>query len=253
VFVHDRDLADRARAELGVPADRLVVVEHPAYPIAPARIGRTAARDRLGIPADHFAVLCFGKLRRDKELGVLLEALELLPGVPLTVVVAGALHDASTTAACEAMARRDPRLLFLPGVIPDDSVSELFAAADLFVQPRSDGWTSGSLTLALSLGVPIVAADQPAYRRLIGADEAGWTYRGGDARALAAVLAAASQRPLEVERRAAAAARRGQALPDWSWLARLTAGALQDAPRAEPEPEPATALGLQLDADNRAA
>jgi len=41
--------------------------------------------------------------------------------------------------------------------------------------------------VALTLGVPVVAADAPSYRELVGDGAAGWLFRPGDAASLAAI------------------------------------------------------------------
>ena len=53
-----------------------------------------------------------------------------------------------------AAAAADERIKPLLEFIPDERVSELFAASDAAVCPRQDGGTSGALILALSMGVP---------------------------------------------------------------------------------------------------
>jgi glycosyltransferase involved in cell wall biosynthesis len=60
------------------------------------------------------------------------------------------------------------------------------------VVPRSDGGTSGALVLALSLGLPVIAARKPAYEELLQGGAAGWLFSEGDAASLRACLAEAS-------------------------------------------------------------
>ena len=57
----------------------------------------------------------------------------------------------------------DVRIRALLHSIPHEHVSELFNAADVFVLARSEAWTSGSLVLALSQGLPVIAARSPRH------------------------------------------------------------------------------------------
>jgi phosphatidylinositol alpha-mannosyltransferase len=70
---------------------------------------------------------------------------------------------------------------------------------------RGDGGTSGSLVLALSMGLPPVVADRPAYRALLGDGETGWVFAPGDRRSLARALAAAAGDKEEARARGRAA------------------------------------------------
>jgi glycosyltransferase involved in cell wall biosynthesis len=71
-------------------------------------------------------------------------------------------------------------------------VAEIFHACDTAVLPRGEPGTSGSLILALSMGLPVVAADVPTTRELTRDGEAGWLFRPHDASSLGAALARAS-------------------------------------------------------------
>src|SRR5207302_523112 len=105
-------------------------------------------------------------------------------------------HDAGARArrAGRARRRRQDRpardvLRRLPGgPVPDDRVSGLHEACDVAVLPRSDGGTSGALVLALSLGLPVVAAAVPAYEELTRRGELGWHFAPGDAASLRAAI-----------------------------------------------------------------
>ena len=93
------------------------------------------------------------------------------------------------------------------GFVPDERVAELFAACDAALLSRNDGGTSGSLILALSLGLPVVAARRPAYEELLDGRAAGWLFEAGDRASLAATLArAASTDPGDLAAKRAAAA-----------------------------------------------
>ena len=124
--------------------------------------------------------------------------------------------------------RRDPRIRFRSGFVPADGVAELFGACDAAVSARTDGGTSGSLILALSMGSPVIAADAPAYRVLAADGQAGWLFVPGDVESLRSALESAAGDGTAAARGAAALAV-AQGL-DWSATASRLAALLRAAP-----------------------
>ncbi|HEX7524764.1 MAG TPA: glycosyltransferase, partial [Gaiellaceae bacterium] len=122
----------------------------------------------------------------------------------------------------------DPRIRLLLDYVADAEVAELFGAADAAVVARDDGGTSGSLVLPLSLGVPVIAADCPAYRSLTGGESSGWLFRPGDESSLCEVLEQAAANTDEARRRGSAALERARRLR-WSDAAAQTARLLREA------------------------
>jgi glycosyltransferase involved in cell wall biosynthesis len=55
--------------------------------------------------------------------------------------------------------------------------------------------------LALSLGLPVVLADMPAYRELTEARQPGWPFSPGDSASLRAALEAAAADPADARAR----------------------------------------------------
>jgi glycosyltransferase involved in cell wall biosynthesis len=122
-------------------------------------------------------------------------------GPPL--VLAGAVNDHAR--ACEAMAATLGVKAHFPGYVADDDLPALFAGAGLFVYPsRYEGFGIPPL-LALASGTPCVTTDGGALPEVVGDDAV--IVPAGDARALAAALAAARRDPA----RLAAMAARGRA------------------------------------------
>jgi glycosyltransferase involved in cell wall biosynthesis len=89
-------------------------------------------------------------------------------------------------------AQHDERILLKLGPVPEDRVTELFDAADTAVFTRGDGWTSGSLILAMSIGIAVIAAKRAAYADLMNGEGAGWFFEPGSVSSLAESLSAAA-------------------------------------------------------------
>jgi glycosyltransferase involved in cell wall biosynthesis len=224
LLAHDRVTADRARQEFGEPFEQVEVVPHPSY-LGVYRADRPSGvvRKDLGIAADTFVFLCFGALRPDKSIGLVVDAFLGIERSDVALVVAGVVEDLPSCDALLAAAALDERIRPLLGFVPHDRVGELHAVAQACVLGRREPWTSGSMILALSLGVPIVAADVPPYDELTAAGRAGWLYRPGEAESLREAMCEAVADPARAREKGRAALEQARRLPTWSQTGERTA------------------------------
>ena len=165
LIVHDE--ATSHAVEMTIPRVRhkIVVIPHASFAnVYPAGRDRAVVRAELGIPLDAFVFLCFGHVREYKEIDVLLEAFQSVTADRAFLVVAGLAISEKATGALRAAADRDQRIRIKLGFVPDERVAELFAASDVAIVSRGDGGTSGVLVLALSLGLPVIAAARACLR-----------------------------------------------------------------------------------------
>ncbi len=177
LIAHDHWTSSDARFQLAI-SSKIAVVPHGSYiGVYPEGLPRGEARRALGLPQDSFVFLCFGELRAYKEIDVLLEAFSSLPLPKARLLVAGNPKIEGVASAVRGASANDSRILSLLEFIPGPRVAELFLASDAAVLPRRDGGTSGSLVLALSMGLPVVAADVPTVRELTRDGDAGWLFR----------------------------------------------------------------------------
>jgi beta-1,4-mannosyltransferase len=234
LVAHDQETAREAARVLGPVAARVEIVPHGSFVgVYPRGRGRDAERVDLGAPAGTRIALCFGELRGYKDVDLLLDAFGRVEADAM-LVVSGKVKDEQVGETVRRAAARDDRVRLIPGFVPAERVDDLFAAADIAVLPRGDGGTSGSLILALSQCVPVVAADRPAYRVLLAEGEAGWLFAPGDSDSLAGALEAAfAATDDELARRGRAATAQADTL-DWASSARRLAALLRDLVRQEP-------------------
>jgi glycosyltransferase involved in cell wall biosynthesis len=176
----------------------------------------------LRLAEDAFVFLCFGSLRPEKEIPLLLTAFQALASPELVLVVAGNPEDPLASWSTLRAFRADARIRPILGKIPTAGVAELFGAADAAVIPRSENWTSGSLILALSLGVPPVASRLPVHEQLLDGERAGWLFRPGDADSLRDALDRAAGDPPTARAKGEAALRQAMSLPSWPAIAQQT-------------------------------
>jgi glycosyltransferase involved in cell wall biosynthesis len=205
------------------------VVPHGSYAAAyPPGRSREEVRGELGVDDRTFLFVTLGELRADKSTEQLIRAFRDLPLARVRLVVAGMARDPRVRATLRTAAAGDERVLLRFGFVPEAHVRELFEAADAAVIARTDGGTSGSLVLPLSFGVPVVAADLPAYRALTGGEDAGWLFAPGDPASLRDALERAASSRMLARRRGAAARTRALAL-DWTPIAAQLARHLREA------------------------
>lgn len=173
---------------LGLAPER-VVVEHDAF--EPARFAGAPSRDRaraeLGVPADGPLVVYTGGLLAWKGVEVLVEAARRLPRV--TFVIAGGMRADVERLGDLARGAANVRL---DGFQPPGRVPVYLAAADVLAVPnRSEPAISARYTSplkvfeAMAMGVAVVASDLPSMRDLLTHGEDAWLVAPDRAEALA--------------------------------------------------------------------
>lgn len=193
LHAHDRWTATQARSVLGASPKRIAIVPHGSYVgVYPKGRPRSEVRNELGLPQESFVFLCFGELRAYKEIELLLAAFISLSLPNSRLIVAGNAKSPAVGSAVRAATARDPRVLSMLGFVPAERVAELFHACDAAVLPRGEDGTTGSLVLALSMGLPVVASDLSTARDLTCGGEAGWLFRPHDSSSLRSALRSAS-------------------------------------------------------------
>ena len=227
LIAHDAETAASLARRFRWTRDRTDVVPHGSYvDFYPRGRSREAVRAELGIPADGITLLSFGQIRSYKNLTFLVEAFEQAQVERGFLLIAGLPLDDREAQALKAIGARNPSIVTLLEYVPDDRVAELFSASDVAVLARSDGGTSGAVVLALSLGLPAIAAATPGYLELTGHGRAGWHFEPGDIDSLCAALRSAAADPLARRKKARHALRQAQLL-SWPEIAARTAALLR--------------------------
>jgi glycosyltransferase involved in cell wall biosynthesis len=168
--------------------------------------------------------LCFGGVRVYKNIDVLLDAFTKLSHSRACLLVAGLPADKKTTRRLCAVAACDDRIRLRLARVSEDEVSDLFAAADVAVLPRGDGGTSGSLILAIGMGLPVIAAKMSANESITHGTDAAWLFASGSTESLLKCLIDALDP--KVRREKTAAARRLTSTLGWTYADRIQAAKL---------------------------
>ena len=245
LIVHDEHTLDSVRR--GVKREA-IVIPHASYAgVYPRSRSRSEVRKRVGVTANEFLFLCFGHVRQYKGLDLLLRAFSGLEQENIVLLIAGMVTDPHVGQLVRKAASTDRRLRLELDFVPDDSVADLFAACDAAVLPRQDGGTSGALVLARSMGVPMVVADSPGYRRI--AEDAAWYFAPNDVTSLTAALRAAAEDSDRARTKADLARNLGSRL-DFQAMAAATAASDNAQPRLSLMPHETNASGHAGDEDS---
>lgn len=171
---------------------------HPqviANAVPPQRPGDGAAmRARLGLAADSPLAVAVGRLAVEKGQVDLIRLLARQPRLRLAIAGEGPLRpELEHLAATLGVADR----LLLLGAMPAAAVSDLLAAADLFLMPSRFEGLSLALLEAMQAGLPIVASDIEGNRDGLGEGPtaAGLLVPPGDLDALDAAVRSLLEQP----------------------------------------------------------
>ncbi len=114
----------------------------------------------LNIEDRHTVLLFFGAIRRYKGLETLLNAFANLTDPSFRLIIAGACSDSGLIELITKSASSDSRILPLLRFIRDDEVQPLFDLADIVALPFERTLTSGSATLACTMGRPLLVPEE---------------------------------------------------------------------------------------------
>lgn len=196
--VHDDWLSAELVRRFEVDATRLCTVPLPVYE-------PTAEIERPG-PEEPLEVLCFGTLRANKGIDVLLRAVaSLRPRKDILFRVAGR-GVRGVEQGVAAAAASLPNLRFENSWISPERKHELYSRASLVVLPYRT-FTSQSAVLhdAYAYGLPVLVTDVGALGRSVRRDGTGWVIEPGDAVGLATTIERAADDGVARHERGAAA------------------------------------------------
>ncbi|KJL23890.1 GDP-mannose:glycolipid 4-beta-D-mannosyltransferase precursor [Microbacterium azadirachtae] len=141
---------------------------------------KSMVRARLGIPSDARVVSSLGMMRAYKSQEALLDAFSRIPDRDAVLVLAGESRDGDLVARLARRAELDRRVVLRPEFLREETLVDWVVASDLTVLAAARSAKSGSATLSLSFGTPVLVPRRGEF--LEWADELGtdWvrTYEG---------------------------------------------------------------------------
>ena len=161
IHVHAEHAADHMVSDYGTPKRKIRVVPHPsylgAYEPAKATLARRLNKDKTR------QFLFFGMFRGPKGVHAIQDVAGKLTkrGVPFHVRMDGKAF--SSQARLLRRLDANPNVDLRTNRIPDEEIPEIFGASQVFLAPYQSMFTSGSVMLALTFGLPIIG---PSLREL---------------------------------------------------------------------------------------
>ncbi len=197
LVVHAENIVEQLVREFGVPPRKITHVRHGVYrPAEDSGLTRESARRLLGLPADAFVALAFGRQHPYKGTHLLLQAaasagrLSSAPGAArggrLKILVRGLAGRPYAERLLRLV--EENRLSDIVdcafGFASDREMERLFKACDVAVLPYLEGSQSGVFYMAYAFGRPVLASDIGCFQNHILPGKTGEVFRSGDAGAL---------------------------------------------------------------------
>jgi glycosyltransferase involved in cell wall biosynthesis len=211
VFADSRAEAEALVAR-GVPRERVVVATTAIDPPAPVEVDevRRSVRASLGVPADAPLLVFLGRKSGSKSIDVLFDAMGRLRHRPHPVL---AVAGPTTSWYRSLLARTACEHVREVPLLAPAAKNALLAAADVLVLPSAREAFGIVFLEAWAAGLPVIGADIPAVREVVG--DAGLLFPPGDVDALAGRIDELLADP--VRARAMAASGRARVSTEHTW------------------------------------
>jgi len=142
-------------------------------------LDRAALRRRYGLDPAKTLLLYVGRVDREKELHILIQALDRLKRDDLQLAIVGkGSHRAPLKALCRTLALG--QTVVFPGYVRADSLPLLFNSADIFAMPSRAELQSIATLEAMASGLPVLAAQARALPELVAHGQNGYLFEVGN-------------------------------------------------------------------------
>jgi beta-1,4-mannosyltransferase len=160
LIVHSEGAKAAVIDQFNVTTEKITIIPHGDFAdVYGEKMPRDEARRRLGLDLQAPVFLFFGMIRPYKGVEKLLEIWKQTPSLHQTaaLVIAGDARDPDLARSISLATAGNPSIYLHMRFIPDDEVPVLFSAADYAVLPFTNSLTSGSIALAQTFSIPIIA------------------------------------------------------------------------------------------------
>jgi len=116
-------------------------------------------RERFEIDQDAIVILFFGAIRAYKGVERLIDAFHVVKDRNLRLLIAGSTADDSFAQNILKASKDDSRIIPAIGFVPENEVTALFSISDVVALPFEQTLTSGSATLACTMGKALLVPE----------------------------------------------------------------------------------------------
>jgi glycosyltransferase involved in cell wall biosynthesis len=202
--------------------ERIVPIPEPVDRLEP--VSRPRARAELGLPADRTIIAFLGNVSAVRGADLFLRALPLVRGENWTAIMVGPLLDIplSQVEACNRSLGSEGQLVTRFGQLPDSELALYHAASDVVVlpYPRFFKGASSVLQRAAATGRPVIAADVHHIGKTVRSEGLGILYEPESPEALAHAMESVLASPETLSATVLPRAVRYAEGHDWTIMAR---------------------------------
>jgi glycosyltransferase involved in cell wall biosynthesis len=195
VIVNSHELVSYVCEEEGIKRDQVTVIPNGVENLRARSAGlRDRYREQVGVASETIVLGWVGRLRAQKNIGLLLQACAQLPANsrPWKVLVLGDGPERRRFSVQVDKLRLSDRLIWL-GERHD--VEGWLAAMDIFVHTSDFEGMPNAVMEAMAMGLPVVASGVDGTRELIEDGVSGYLVAPGDATGFARRIAGIVQEP----------------------------------------------------------
>lgn len=184
VHVHTNHAARLVSDAYSIPAEKMLVVEHPSYFDCYEPAQTTLERQNALPKSERRRFVHIGKVQENRGGRFMWGALKALSYRRKN----WELDIAGTVSRSERRGHRPIREMenvrFHDQFLPDEEFREIIASAHVCLAPFSRLLTSGSVNLALTFGLPIIGPNTDAMKDHLPNELHGFLYRDGNLRSM---------------------------------------------------------------------
>ncbi len=223
LIVHNETSKHELIERLKLDSGRINVIPHGNYLDAISDVPCAAeAKPALAVSDTKKVILFFGQIKEAKGLDLLIEALpKVVREVPETMLVIAGRPSRTDFSQYDLLIDKLGLRDFCRadvGYVPDEKVSQYYAAADVVVLPYRRIYQSGVLLLAMSYGKAVVVSDIPAMTEIVADGENGYLFTRESTEDLAKTLVRALQGDRERQEIGARALKYVRHRHDWNQI-----------------------------------
>ncbi len=189
IIVHNKYSKKKTAALYYIDPQKIHIVPHGHFiGYYPNVVTREEARKRLKISDNKIVITFFGNIREYKGINLLSRIIgDITNKHDVLFLICGKVHSKKLLKKLFKirMLYRD-NVKIIPQYIPDDFIQVVLNATDIGILPFSKIWTSGTLLLFLSFGIPVIVPHLEPIVELLG--DKGIYYKPNDAESLSCAI-----------------------------------------------------------------